>query len=110
MGALMSGRLRPVPAPPPPGFGALLERYRCTAGWSCADLARRIPCTPGYISRLERDERVPARGLVARVIRAFGLPAAEADRFYLTAGFAPEWLMQLAAVARVTPAERAHAS
>lgn len=106
----MSARLRPVPAPPPPGFGALLERYRCAAGWSCAELARRIPCNPSYISRLERDERVPSRGLIARVNRALGLPAGEADRLYLTAGFAPEWLVQLAAVARITPAERAHAS
>jgi hypothetical protein len=107
----MSGRLRPVPAPPPPGFGALLERYRCAAGWSCADLARRVPCTPSYISRLERDERVPSRGAWSRASSApFSLPAGEADRLYLAAGFAPEWLMQLAAVARITPAERAHAS
>lgn len=93
------------PQPPSP-FGPLLHRLRTQQGLSMNGLARAVGCDPSFISRLERGEREPPRRvIVGTIAKALDLPAADADRLLLAAGLAPEWLVQLAGVARVTPRE-----
>jgi transcriptional regulator with XRE-family HTH domain len=91
------------PQPPSP-FGSLLQRYREQADFSRNALGRAIGCDPSYISRLERGDREPPRrDVVGCICKALDLPAADADRLHVAAGYAPAWLVELAGVARITP-------
>lgn len=86
-------------------FATLLARYRVAVDLSRYELARRMQCDPSALWRLEHDERVPSRAMVLSVARALQLDTPEAERLLCSAGYAPDWLMALAQVARIQPRE-----
>jgi transcriptional regulator with XRE-family HTH domain len=91
-------------------FAGLLQRHRLAGDLTRYDLARRMACDPSMLWRLEHDERVPSRALVLTAANALFLDTPDTDRLLLAAGYAPDWLVALAGVARVLPKEDRHAS
>jgi transcriptional regulator with XRE-family HTH domain len=90
----------------PSPFPPLLVRFRTTAGLSQKDLGLAVGVSPSYITHLERGDRnPPSREIVGTIGKALALAPGDADRLMIAAGYAPEWLVQLAGVARVTPRE-----
>ena len=53
-------------------FGARLRELRRAGGLSLADLAERVPCDKGHLSRLENDHRRPTAELVRRLDAVLG--------------------------------------
>jgi transcriptional regulator with XRE-family HTH domain len=92
-------------------FAGLLRRHRVAADLSRYELARRMQCDPSMLWRLEHDERVPSRALVLTAASALFLDTPDTERLLLAAGYAPDWLVALAGVARILPREdRRHVS
>jgi transcriptional regulator with XRE-family HTH domain len=90
-------------------FATLLARYRVAVDLSRYEVARRMACDPSMLWRLEHDERVPSRALVLTAARALDLETPDTERLLLAAGYAPDWLVALAGVARILPREEPHA-
>jgi DNA-binding SARP family transcriptional activator/tetratricopeptide (TPR) repeat protein len=64
-----------------PGFGRVLREARLTAGVTQAELARRADVSLGTIRDLEQGRRVrPRAGSLARLSKALGLDAGQAER------------------------------
>ena len=53
-------------------FGARLRELRRAGGLSLADLAERVPCDKGHLSRVENDHRRPTAELVRRLDAVLG--------------------------------------
>ena len=53
-------------------FGARLRELRRAGGLSLADLAERVPCDKGHLSRVENDHRQPTAALVRRLDAVLG--------------------------------------
>jgi predicted ATPase/class 3 adenylate cyclase/DNA-binding XRE family transcriptional regulator len=66
-------------------FGALLKRYRRAAGLTQEALAARAGYSPGYLSMLERGERVPTTATVELLAAALGVSAEESAAFLAAA-------------------------
>ena len=67
---------------PPPVFGALLRRYRATAGLTQEELAARTGLTPQAISLLERGQRQhPQAHTVGQLAKALALTVPEQQAF-----------------------------
>jgi transcriptional regulator with XRE-family HTH domain len=54
-------------------IGARIRELREQQSLSGAELARRVGCSKGYLSTLERDGHDPALGMLARIARGLGL-------------------------------------
>jgi transcriptional regulator with XRE-family HTH domain len=55
-------------APEPDHRGTLIRQARERRGWSQSYLATRAACDPGYLSRVERGERVPTDRFMAHLL------------------------------------------
>ena len=58
-------------------LGTHLFVLRDRRGWTQADVARRVPCSRGHISRIETGKIGTSVELVERVAQVFGLSAAQ---------------------------------
>jgi transcriptional regulator with XRE-family HTH domain len=70
-------------------FGEQTRRYRERCGLSMGAVARSAGIDPAYVLRIERDTHWPGRSVVLRLAGAFGLTAADQDRYLFLAGHAP---------------------
>jgi predicted ATPase/transcriptional regulator with XRE-family HTH domain len=66
-------------------FGALLKRYRRSAGLTQEELAERAGYSVGHISRLERAARVPVATTVELLADALSLDASDRATFFIAA-------------------------
>ncbi|HUY47291.1 MAG TPA: helix-turn-helix transcriptional regulator [Streptosporangiaceae bacterium] len=53
-------------------FGAEVGHLLAARGWSLRELARRVPCDAGHLSRLIRGQKNPSRTLAARLAEVLG--------------------------------------
>lgn len=58
-------------------FGAEIRRLRLAQGWSQEELADRAHCHWTYLGGVERGERNPTLGVIARLARALAVPIRE---------------------------------
>lgn len=65
-------------------YAKAIKQLRRVRGLSQADLARLISKTPGYISKLEIGDRVPATDVIEAICKKLGVP------YYLFALLASE--------------------
>ena len=82
-----------------PDFATLLRTYRVRAELSSNELAHRAFVDPSYVSRIEHQERdIPSRAIVIRLARALYLEGRDQARFFVSAGYWPDWPTDLADV------------
>jgi transcriptional regulator with XRE-family HTH domain len=53
-------------------FGAEVARLLAARGWSLRELARRVPCSAGYLSKVMRGQKTPSRNMAARLDELLG--------------------------------------
>ena len=73
-------------------FSEMLRDAREVNGISVNELAHAVGVDPSYVSRLENDERLPGRRVVARLALILEAPLALTfrDQLFEAAGFVPE--------------------
>ena len=54
-------------------LGSRINAARLAAGISAAELARRAKISRMYVGQLERDQREPTVGIIAKIARALGV-------------------------------------
>ncbi|MCU1527844.1 MAG: transcription regulator, partial [Frondihabitans sp.] len=65
--------VRPAPSPTPPLIGAKLRASRSAQGLTIAHVAEATQLTPGFISRIERNETSPSVATLVTICQVLSL-------------------------------------